>query len=39
MKITRKDKIGEWLDSLAEWLGIAPKPIPVRIPKKKGRRR
>jgi len=37
MKITRK--ITELLDSLAEWLGIAPKPIPVRIPRKKKRRR
>ena len=29
MKIT--DKLNELIDSLAEWLGIRPKPIPVRV--------
>jgi hypothetical protein len=29
MKITRS--INELLDSLAEWLGIKPKPVPIPI--------
>ena len=31
-------KLSELLDTLAEWLGIAPKPIPVRIPIRKENR-
>jgi hypothetical protein len=32
-----KDKIGEWLDKLSEWLGIVPvkKPVPVPVRKRK----
>jgi len=37
MKITRK--IIELLDSLTKWLAIAPRHIPVRIPRKKERRK
>ena len=29
MKIT--NRLNELMDSLAEWLGIKPKPIPVRV--------
>jgi hypothetical protein len=35
MKITRK--ISEILDTLAEWLGLMQKPIPVPIPKNRGK--
>ena len=37
MKITYK--LGDLLDALAEWLGLVPQPIPVRIPHRKEKKR
>ncbi len=26
------DKLNDWLDTLAEWLGLSPQPEPIPIP-------